>query len=488
MRLWQRLFLVIAGVGAVAVVAVLLAQQQAFRRGFVDYLNTLEARQAEAIRDRLVVYYRDDPDWWSMRQDPRRWGEVSGLQLPPRRPRPEDLLQDGGPPRFDPPPLRDEARRVGPQPRPPRGPAIDFAGRLQLFDAEGTLVVGPPRIPPDAKLARWPIEVDGATVGELRLATMRAPVAELDREFALSQTRRGLWTAALLLPLALLAAYSFARLALRPLAQFARGFHALASGRFETRVDATRRDEFGELAGDFNHLADALARQRDSQRAYIADVAHELRTPIAILRGELHALEDGVRKLDHAAVESLSGEVARLTRLVEDLHLLAQSDVGALSYRMQRVDLNGLLHDLAATWSAQFERAGLAFHADLRDGPAWVDGDDDRLQQLFGNLLANSLCYTDAPGRVTLSLQRDGRDWHVVVADSAPGVPSDALPRLFDRLYRVDASRARSHGGAGLGLAIAERVVAAHRGRIGASASALGGLAVSVGLPAEDAA
>lgn len=488
MRLWQRLFLVIAAVGSVAVVAVLLAQQQAFRLGFVDYLNTLEAQRVEQIRARLVAYYRDDPQWWSMRSDPRRWGEVSGIPLPPRlRPEDGEPLDGMRPRRFDRPPqprdepLRDETQR----PRPPRAGGNDLAGRLQLFDAQGERVAGAPQVPPDAKLARWAIEVDGAVVGELRLATIASPVAELDQEFARSQTRRGLWTAALLIPLALLAAYLFARLALRPLAQFTRGFHELANGRFDTRVDAGRRDEFGALAADFNRLAEALARQRDSQREYIADVAHELRTPIGILRGELHALEDGVRSLDRGAIDSLSAEVSRLTRLVEDLHLLAQSDTGALSYRMQRLDLVELLRDAAQTWAPQLDRAGLTLRLDLRGDAAWIEGDDQRLQQLLGNLLANTLRYTDAPGQVELSLRRNGRDWQVKIADSAPGVPAAALPRLFERLYRVDSSRARSHGGAGLGLAIAARIVEAHRGRIGASASALGGLAISVDLPAE---
>jgi two-component system, OmpR family, sensor histidine kinase BaeS len=119
----------------------------------------------------------------------------------------------------------------------------------------------------------------------------------------------------------------------------------------------------------------------------------------------------------------------------------------------------------------------------VRNDPAWIDGDDERLMQLFGNLLGNSLRYTDAPGRVSMTLQRAGRDWKVIVSDSAPGVPAEALPRLFDRLYRVDASRARSHGGAGLGLAIAARIVAAHKGRIGARASDAGGLAITVDLP-----
>ena len=490
MRLWQRLFLVIAGVGSVAVVAVLFAQQQAFRNGFVDYLNTLEAQRVEQIRDRLIDYYRQDPQWWSMRSDPRRWAELSGLPLPQRALRPGMNEDDAPfpPRRGDRPELRPSPPGDDPQrPRPPRGGGVELGGRLQLFDASGERVAGAPQVPPDAQLARWPLIVDGASVGELRLATITAPAAELDQEFARSQSRRGLWTAALLLPLALLAAYLFARLALRPLSNFAQGFHELASGRYDSRIDAPRRDEFGALAADFNRLAESLERQRSSQRDYIADVAHELRTPIGILRGELHALEDGVRPLDRAAIDSLSGEVTRLTRLVEDLHLLAQSDTGALNYRMQVVDLAELMRDAAETWRPQYERGGLPLTLDVRSDPAWIDGDDQRLMQLLNNLLGNSLRYPDAPGRVEIALKRSGRDWQLTIADSAPGVPADALPKLFERLYRVDTSRARSHGGAGLGLAIAERIVEAHRGRIGASASMLGGLAIRVEFPAANA-
>ncbi len=487
MRLWQRLFLVIAAVGAAAVVAVLAAQQFAFRQGFVDYLNTLEAQRAEQIRDRLAQHYRDDPQWWAMRSNPHHWSEVTGVPLPQR------LMRFGAaegdepfpPRRLDRPPrFRDDRPAMAdPSTRPPRN-TLELGARLQLVDAAGERVAGSPRMPLDAALRRWPIVVDGQTVGELRLARMTAPAAELDREFARSQSRRGAWTAALLLPLALIAAYAFSRWALRPLSDFARGFHALAGGRFDTRIDAARREEFGALATDFNRLAEALSRQRTSQREYIADVAHELRTPISVLRGELHALEDGVRPLDRAAVESLSSEVSRLTRLVEDLHLLAQADIGTLDYRMSRVDLVELVRDTAQSWATQADRAGLRIGTDLPAEPAWIDGDRERLQQLLGNLLANALRYTDAPGRIELALRRSGRDWQLRIDDSAPGVPTSALPHLFERLYRVDASRARAKGGAGLGLAIAQRIVEAHRGRIGASASPLGGLAITLELPA----
>ncbi len=487
MRLWQRLFLVIAGVGAVAVIAVLAAQQLAFRQGFVEYLNTLESQRAEQISDRLAQHYRSDPDWWSMRSDPRQWSEISGVPLPQRPLRPgAGGESDPFPPRrLDRPPRRRDDPTGGPNGslRPPRN-ALDFGARLQLIDALGARVAGSPQLPQDAQLARWPIVVDDHPVGELRLAHIVAPAAELDQEFARSQSRRGAWTAALLLPLALVAAYGFARWSLRPLSEFALGFHALAGGRYDTRIDVARRDEFGALAADFNRLAEALSRQRASQREYIADVAHELRTPIAVLHGELHALEDGVRPLDHAAVASLSSEVSRLTRLVEDLHLLAQSDTGALSYRMAKLDLAELARECETVWAPQCERAGLRLRFDGPDEPAWINGDRERLQQLLGNVFANALRYTDAQGRTDLSLRRCGRDWQLRIEDSAPGVPSTALPHLFERLYRVDASRSRAQGGAGLGLAIAQRIVEAHRGRIGASASALGGLAITIDLPA----
>ncbi len=200
------------------------------------------------------------------------------------------------------------------------------------------------------------------------------------------------------------------------------------------------------------------------------------------MRAELDALEDGIRKFDDGAVRSLSAETERLSRLVEDLYQLSLADAGALAYRFEALDLSLLLGEILETHAMAFAEAGLTIKADLAPG-AQVRADGDRARQLFANLCANSCRYTDAGGRVHVALQDAGAHWRINWDDSAPGVPTDALPRLFEPLYRVDASRSRAAGGAGLGLAISRRIVEAHGATIVAEPSPLGGVRMRIEWP-----
>jgi two-component system sensor histidine kinase BaeS len=216
----------------------------------------------------------------------------------------------------------------------------------------------------------------------------------------------------------------------------------------------------------------------------MADVSHELRTPLGVLHGELEALEDGVRTLDAAALRSLRGEVLTLHKLVDDLYQLSLADVGALSYRKAELDLREIIDDTAGAFGERLRSSGLALQMDLPPDPLPAFGDARRLRQLFANLLENSCRYTDAGGALRLHARREGRQMLIDLHDSAPGVGAEHLPRLFDRFFRVEASRSRRSGGAGLGLSICQRIVEAHEGRIEARASPMGGLWLRVELPA----
>jgi two-component system sensor histidine kinase BaeS len=200
------------------------------------------------------------------------------------------------------------------------------------------------------------------------------------------------------------------------------------------------------------------------------------------VRGEIEALQDGVRPLDREAVNSLAGEAARLARLIEDLHTLSLSDLGALTYHKEPVDLAEVVQDVVDVQRAALEEKGLAIELNL--GSFIVSGDADRLAQVFSNLLQNSLRYTDAPGRIEVGIKQVAGQVVVQWQDSSPGVPEADLPRLTEHLFRVDASRNRASGGSGLGLAIADAIVRAHGGTLTAGASRLGGLRIELGFPA----
>src|SRR5260221_3696889 len=215
----------------------------------------------------------------------------------------------------------------------------------------------------------------------------------------------------------------------------------------------------------------------------MADVSHELRTPLAVISGELEALEDGVRPLSRESLASLRAEVSALGKLVDDLNQLALADVGALAYRKQALDVVPLIEQLVASYRERMANKRLTLQLDL-GGSVPVFGDADRLPQLCRNLLENWARYTDGGGRLRLAARRDGARVAIDFEDSARGVPAEALPHLFERFYRVESSRSRANGGAGLGLAICRNIAQAHGGDIAANPSALGGLRVRVTLPA----
>jgi len=373
------------------------------------------------------------------------------------------------PPRFPRPP-----------PRPPG--ALDLGARLLLVDGEGKPVVGNPNVPTDAPFV--PVLSHGHEVGRLLLAPMPKLRGDLDLSFAQAQLRHALWMGMAVLLGALVLSWLLARWMLLPIRALGRGAQALVAGDFAARVPATRSDELGALAEDFNLLAATLERNRTARQQWGADIAHELRTPIGILRGEIQALQDGIRQPGPETLASLHAECDRLAGLVDDLYQLALSDAGALVYRLEVLDLGELLREVAASHAGAMKDAGLEL---TLDAPAKamlpVRVDAQRMMQLFGNLLRNSIRYTAVPGRVRIGARRVGADCFVDVEDTAPGVPAEALGHLFERLYRVDPSRSRRSGGAGLGLAICRNIAAAHGGNIVASASPMGGLCITLRLP-----
>jgi two-component system sensor histidine kinase BaeS len=355
----------------------------------------------------------------------------------------------------------------------------NLLARLLLVDADNRPVVGAAGIRDNA--TGIPIEVDGAVVGTLYLGRLPQLRGATDVAFAREQLRNALVAGVAILAFALLLAFALARWLLEPVRELAAGTRALAAGDYGRRVGDKRRDELGALAQDFNHLAVTLEQHRDARRRWGADIAHELRTPLSVMRGEIQALQDGIREVTPEALHSLHSECEQMGNLIEDLYQLALADAGALEYRFGPVDLAGLLNETLVAQGHSFKDAGLELETHIGDVPL-IRGDARRLEQLIDNLLANCRRYTDAPGRVRVELRAlDGRV-QLLVEDTAPNVPDTSLPRIFDRLYRVDASRNRAAGGAGLGLAICKAIVEAHGGSIEARHSALGGLCILVGF------
>ncbi|WP_309570250.1 ATP-binding protein [Deinococcus sp.] len=271
----------------------------------------------------------------------------------------------------------------------------------------------------------------------------------------------------------------------RPLLRLADGAGRLQAGeRGVTLPVPPRDDELRALTLAFNDLTASLARQEAWRRGLVADIAHDLRTPLSVMRSEIEAMQDGLQPADGAALTRLHGEVLLLARLVTDLRLLSLAEGGALGLSVQDVDGGAMLHTLADTYARRAGEVGV--NVIVQAAPdVTVRADPDRLRQTLQNLLDNALRYA-APGHVELTAHRTGEGAALTVRDHGPGFAPDSLSRAFERFYRADASRTRDPQGrasSGLGLAIARALTEAQGGTLEARNHPEGGAEFTVTLP-----
>ncbi len=244
------------------------------------------------------------------------------------------------------------------------------------------------------------------------------------------------------------------------------GIRRLGRGDLSQRVSASTRDEVGQLGRTFNSMAEGLERAEQQRRNLMADVAHELRTPLTNVQGYLEAVKDGLLQPDVDTIETILQQVLYLTRLVEDLRLLALAEAGALRVEVEPDSLGDLLQRSVEAIRPRAQSRGVALSLDLPSGLPLVEMDRTRIAQVVGNLLENAIVHTPEGGQVTVVAVADARSARVTVADSGEGVPPEELSRIFERFHRADPSRSRATGGAGLGLTIAKQLVEAHGGTI----------------------
>ncbi len=468
----SKLFIAVVLTNVITAFAVGLGVRAAFNSGFEAYLQEREAQRLARLAVVLGDAYRERHGWDFLLGNDAAWIDLNRLVRPERRP--------GDAAMMAPPPDRNDpnsAIRRGPrEPRPPRALVLDAAQQVIVGDAD-----------PAAQLARRAIQANGAVVGWLASPVEQTAFDFVDHRFQQRQWRASALVALAAMALAAVVAWFLSRGLIAPVKRLAVATRKLADGEYSTRVTSASSDELGRLVDDFNRLGNALEKQEASRRNFMADVSHELRTPLAVLKGELEALEDGVRPVSPERIRSLQAEVDLLAKLVNDIHDLSLADVGGLAYHFKPADLGRIVRDAMLIAQPRFADRGLATDVRLPSGAVAVRADEERLAQLLGNLVENSLRYTDRGGTVRVSLRREGNQGVLDWEDSKPGVPAEALPRLFERLFRVDDSRNRERGGSGLGLAICRSIADAHGGSIEARSSDLGGLRIVVRLPiAED--
>ena len=452
----------------VIVVAFSLLINWAFDRGITEYMTQFDRSRAVEMAHDLSAEYAKSGSWDALLHSPARWAELAMKATGHAG----DTTQDAA--------KLESIFAVFHEGEFPAALPAPLPLRFLLLDRNGRVLIGNPRT--DAKLIKTPIVVKGERVGDM--AYSEGLTSTYDVRF------RQRFSAALLVVvlgsvlLALGPAILISRHVTRPIKAIGGAARQLADGHNDVQLLVVSDDEFGDLCRDFNSLSTSLAQHESLQRIWLAELSHELRTPISVLTAEIEAMLDAVRPLDRRAIQSLHEECRRLSRLIEDLQQLSLSDIGAVTYNCSRVSLYPLIADCVESMRVRFEARAIEVKFRQPQRPVRVVADPDKLRQVFLNLLENSLRYTDQGGRVIVALSGAAGRARILFEDSSPSVPETEIPHLFERLFRGENSRSRKGGGAGLGLAIVRTIVEAHNGTISARPSALGGLQFEINLEA----
>jgi two-component system OmpR family sensor kinase/two-component system sensor histidine kinase BaeS len=452
--LWTRLVAAFVLVVVVAVGTIAIVSNQATSRQFQIYVSQGKQQRAERLAPNFAYYYGQSGSWDGVTE----WlfDLTSGTAA-------QGAAQASG---------QGRGLRGG------RGQAIGASGdRLLLADAEGTMLAD--------SLGTWdgdrlseaelglgvPIVYEGETVGILLIPAEGSLHQAAEAEF-LSQVNRALmWSGLASGAIALILGVLLARQLTAPLRALTGAAQSLTNGQAGRRREADvpqvkirTQDELGELGQAFNQMAGSLARQERLRRSLMADIAHELRTPLSVIRSDLEALLDGVYEPTPDVLASLQEESLLLSRLVDDLRALALAEAGQLKLEHEPFDLGEVLRGVVAAFTLQAETKRQTLALDLPSGPLPVNADAQRVRQVVANLVSNALRHAPSPGNhvVVSALALPGEVW-VSVADDGPGIPPEEVPHVFDRFWQGDGARA---GGSGLGLAIARELVRAHGGRI----------------------
>lgn len=465
MKVSTKLWFAFAGTLAVSLLSLYLLLQNSLKQGFLDYTSQQSIQRLEILRTALGKIYQDEQSFDQLRNDPERWINLKDI-------------------------IFAESDSLFPEiPNTPATPTDtpqayyrEFVSSISLHNQEKDLILG--IIKPQKTLEWIPIIINNKPVGFISFVKPTVVSRVQDQSFLHHQFKIFTLFSLLVLFIATLLAALFSKRISRPITELMNNMKGLAAGDYSRKMPILSHDEIGQLCISFNQLSQTLAANEQSRVNWIADISHEMRTPLAVLKVQIEAMQDGLRPADHKNLTLAYDKVLGLSQLIDDLFELTLSDLGTLTYQKENIAIKPLLEHCIESHQLHAKANGLTLSSDFHmSESAIVMADERRLEQLFCNLLENALRYTDSGGAIAVKLSVDDTNASIHIDDSAPNVPTDQHEKIFDRLYRVEGSRSRSTGGTGLGLAICKNIVTAHQGTIAASHSPLGGLRVTIQLP-----
>jgi two-component system sensor histidine kinase BaeS len=490
MKIQNKLFLILFGFSALLIISLVFLIQWSLDKGMIEYVNSKEISALSPITLELAKEYQEEGSWKNMIGKHRKFRRLISEQL---------VDSDFSPLLLKNPPIRQDFRGEEFRPKPrhkaksehqlrpivgERRPPPPNEAHYALLDIDNNVVVG--RSLNELEYSKIDITVNDTVVGYFAVSKRNQITKGYEVDF-IEQQHSYLWAIALIaMCLVALVTLPLSRHLVEPIKLITLGMHKLTQGDYQQTIAVSRHDELGKLSRDYNELAFTLAENETARKRWLANISHELRTPVAILRGELEAMIDGVRPLTKVNVSSAHDEVKHLQRLIDDLSLLTSTDIGAMTYRKQHENLVILLAGEADKYKSYLANAGIEFSLSINIKSIDVYVDKTRLYQLFENIINNSIKYSAAT-KMTMSLSMEKNDKGKLVklrfTDNGVGVSAEHLPYLFEHLYRVDCSRNRQAGGSGLGLSICQQIVWAHQGNISAEQADSGGLAIIIKLP-----
>ncbi len=510
LKIRHKLFLMILSANIFIVLGIFYLGSLAFSSSFNDYLDANREKVLEPLVDAVEHEYAEEQSWqWAKSRRSTIWRDLVEANISPNN---LDLFSVGTvkPPEFleldrrkrppnksdnnnlrEPPPHRRPPPRRFKRGDPNREPPPHLAGRPKpvpyflLTDQNKNLILGQHK--EDEKINWKALYFNQDLIGYLGYRRPLELTSELDRLFVEKLKNNLSIVVVLVVLVSALIALILSRVLTAPILKLSRATHKVSGGDYNTRIKVTSKDEIGDLCLDFNRLATSLEESLNARQQWIADISHELRTPVSILQGELEAIQDGIREYNEKTLNSLHQEVKQLGHLISDLHELSMSDLGALNYQFKKVNVIEVINQAIDSRQAQINKLGfdvkIVTDSLKTDEHFELIGDYNRLIQLFLNLLNNSLSYTDAGGLIEITVDKTATHLVIYWQDSSPSVSDLQLSKLFQRLYRVESSRNRNSGGSGLGLSICQNIIHAHNGEITAEHSTLGGVRFVIQLP-----
>lgn len=479
MKIHNKLFLILFSFTFSVIAGMVILIQWSIGQGVIDFVNAKEIKALEPLTLQLAKQYQKTPSWELVIGGDKNFRMLIESQLEnsqflsklPKSPDPRGRMIRRPPP--------SEHIVLGAR-RPPPENIAHYA----LLDENKQRIVG--RYLSNLNYMTTAITVNNKAVGYLAVSKRDSLVDGYELDFLQQQTNY-LWFIALAaVLLTLLVTFLLSRHLVSPVKQIANGMHRLTQGNYETKLTLDRKDELGQLSEDFNTLAFTLAKDEQVRKRWLANISHELRTPMSILLGELEAMLLGIREPNAKNINSANDEALHLKRLIDDLHMLNSAELGGMHYTMQATDMALLLNTIEQKYQVILEQHNIKLYLLNAAKNITVQADKTRLLQLFDNILMNAVHYAQCS---TISLTASnisikGQMYlQLIIEDNGVGVEPSHLSHLFEYLYRVDSSRNRQEGGSGLGLSICQHIVKGHKGEIKAEKSSLGGLAIIIKLP-----